>query len=66
MAIRHDMSKEQRKDTIDACQDLLEDYNKHAVDEEDKGRFMDVLGQDDDEQEEEEKKQNEVENENRR
>ncbi len=49
MAIRYDMSKEQRKDTIDACQDLLEDYNKHAVDEDDKGRFMDVLGQDDDE-----------------
>jgi hypothetical protein len=43
MQIRQDMSKEERKDTIEACTDLISDYNKHSTDEEEK-RLMDVLG----------------------
>ncbi len=50
MSIRHDLTKEERKETADACKDLLDDYNKTNADQEDdKGRFMDVLGQDDEE-----------------
>ena len=52
------MTKDERKDTIEACKDLMDDYNKHCPNEEDKG-MMDVLGQEEDEVEEEEKKESE-------
>jgi hypothetical protein len=45
MQIRYDLDKERKKDTIQACSELLEDYNKHNHDEDsERGRLVEVLG----------------------
>ena len=52
MQIRYDIDKERKKETIQACKELLEDYNKHNQDEVmdvEKMKLLEVLGQDEDE-----------------
>lgn len=47
MHIRYDLEKERKRDTMEACKDFLDDYNKHNKDDDsiaDKARLVDVLG----------------------
>jgi hypothetical protein len=47
MSIRFDLDKDRKKDTIEACRELLDDYNKHNLDDEsvaEKARLVEVLG----------------------
>ncbi|CAK57824.1 unnamed protein product (macronuclear) [Paramecium tetraurelia] len=50
MTLRFDLDKEQKKDTIEICKNLIEDINKTQPIEEDTVRIMDFLGQEDEEQ----------------
>jgi hypothetical protein len=47
MHIRFDLDKDRKKDTIEGCKELIDDYNKHNKDDE-TTRLVDVLGMDED------------------
>lgn len=53
MCLRYDMDKEKKKDTIDSCKELLDNYNKTNKDEPsivENSRLLDVLGMDEDDE----------------
>ncbi|CAD8207552.1 unnamed protein product [Paramecium octaurelia] len=51
MTLRFDLDKEQKKDTIEICKNLIDDINKTQPMEDESVRIMDFLGQEDDQQE---------------
>ena len=55
MSIRTDMNKERKKETIEACSDMIHEYNVHNPHESNKtSRFLTVLGMEEDEEHQEE------------
>lgn len=51
MSIRTDMNKERKKETIEACSDMIHEYNVHNPHESNKtSRFLTVLGMEEDEE----------------
>lgn len=51
--LRADMDKEDKKETLDACTSLIDDYNKSNIDQQseiEKLKLVDVLGVDEDEE----------------
>ncbi|CAK66754.1 unnamed protein product (macronuclear) [Paramecium tetraurelia] len=51
MTLRIELDKQQKKDTIEICNTLIEDINKTLPIEDESVRIMDFLGQEDDQQE---------------
>jgi hypothetical protein len=50
LTIRSDISKEKRRETQEACSDMIREYNMHHMDEENQAsQFLTVLGLDDEE-----------------
>ena len=59
MNIRYDLDKDRKRDTIEACKDLIDDYNRNNQDDDTKC-LVDVLGQDDDDEREQKNEGEEV------